>query len=71
PESSVMTTTDQPRHLSPAPLHWPEPRPGPLGRLGVGVIDHARLTSVVWLLDQPEAWRPPAHATRSMSTRTR
>ena len=25
-------------------------RPGPLGRLGVWVTDHARLTSVVWLL---------------------
>ena len=45
-----MTTIDEPRHLSPAPLEPPASRPGPLGRLGVWVADHARLTSVVWLL---------------------
>lgn len=44
-----MSTTDTRRHKpSPAePLSW---RPGPLGRLGVWVTDHARLTSVVWIL---------------------
>jgi len=31
-------------------LEPPASRPGPLGRLGVWVADHARLTSVVWLL---------------------
>jgi len=45
-----MTTIDEPRHLSPAPLEPPASRPGPLGRLGVWVADHVRLTSVVWLL---------------------
>ncbi len=45
-----MTTIDEPRHLSPAPLEPPASRPGPLGRLGVWVTVHARLTSVVWLL---------------------
>ena len=45
-----MTTTDEPRHLSPAPLEPPASQPGPLGRLGVWVTDHARLTAVVWLL---------------------
>ena len=45
-----MTTIDEPRHLSPAPLEPPASRPGPLGRLGVWVADHARLSSVVWLL---------------------
>ena len=45
-----MTTLDEPRHLSPAPLDPPASRPGPLGRLGVWVTDHARLTTVVWLL---------------------
>jgi len=44
-----MTTIDEPRHLSPAPLE-PPARPGPLGRLGVWATVHARLTSVVWLL---------------------
>ena len=45
-----MTTTDEPRHLAPAPLEPAASRPGPLGRLGVWVTTHARLTSVVWLL---------------------
>ncbi len=45
-----MTPIDESRHLSPAPLEPPASRPGPLGRLGVWVADHARLTSVVWLL---------------------
>ncbi len=45
-----MTTVDAPRHLSPAPLSPPSSRPGPLGRLGVWVADHARLTAVVWVL---------------------
>ncbi len=46
-----MTTTAPGRHA-----HTPhiEPdlasRPGPLGRLGVWVTDHARLTSLVWVL---------------------
>jgi RND superfamily putative drug exporter len=46
-----MTTTAPGRHARPAA---PDPdlgyRPGPLGRLGVWVTDHARLTSVVWIL---------------------
>ncbi len=50
PESDVITTIDEPRHLSPTPLEPPASRPGPLGRLGVWVTDHARLTSPVWLL---------------------
>ncbi|MGI9155557.1 MAG: hypothetical protein ACR2FG_02820 [Marmoricola sp.] len=45
-----MTTTDEPRHQAAATLESPASRPGPLGRLGVWVTDHARLTSVVWLL---------------------
>ncbi len=45
-----MTTIDEPRHLSPAPLEPPASRPGPFGCLGVWVTVHARLTSVVWLL---------------------
>ncbi len=45
-----MTTIDEPRRPSPAPLEPPASRPGPLGRLGVWVTVHARLTSVVWLL---------------------
>ena len=28
----------------------PEHRPGPLGRLGVWAVDHARLVTAVWLL---------------------
>ena len=45
-----MTTTATRRH--PAPSNEPSAghRPGPLGRLGVRVTDHARLTTVVWLL---------------------
>ena len=51
-----MSTT-HPRHAA-APSPEPEPeaepdlgyRPGPLGRLGVAVTRHARLTTVVWLL---------------------
>ena len=46
-ETSMSTT--HPRHAA-----APEPdlgyRPGPLGRLGVAVTRHARLTTVVWLL---------------------
>jgi len=46
-----MTTTAPGRHAS---TLAPDPdlgyRPGPLGRLGVWVTDHARLTTVVWIL---------------------
>jgi RND superfamily putative drug exporter len=45
-----MSTTDTRRHkASPSTeqLSW---RPGPLGRLGVWVTDHAKLTTVVWIL---------------------
>ncbi len=44
-----MTTTDsRPHHSETDPdLGY---RPGPLGRLGVWVSDHARLTTAVWLL---------------------
>ncbi len=45
-----MTTTVEPRHVSPAPLSPPASRPGPLGRLGVWVSDHARITTAVWML---------------------
>jgi RND superfamily putative drug exporter len=45
-----MTRIDEPRRVSSVPSHQPAPRPGPLGRLGVGVAAHARLVTVVWLL---------------------
>ncbi len=48
-----MTITAAPgRHAArtPAPDRDLGYRPGPLGRLGVWVVDHARLTTVVWLL---------------------
>ena len=45
-----MSTTVAPKHVSPAPLEPPAPRPGPLGRLGVWVSDHARITTGVWML---------------------
>ncbi|KQQ41413.1 MMPL family transporter [Nocardioides sp. Leaf307] len=38
------------RHSEPAATHASETRPGPLGRLGVWVTDHARLVTGVWLL---------------------
>ena len=45
-----MSTT-HPRHAAaPAPDPDLGYRPGPLGRLGVAVTRHARLTTVVWLL---------------------
>jgi RND superfamily putative drug exporter len=46
-----MTMTAPGRHAS-TPVPDPDLgyRPGPLGRLGVWVTDHARLTSVVWIL---------------------
>ncbi len=51
-----MTSTATRRHASPpAPHRDPDPdglgyRPGPLGRLGVWVTHHRRLTAGVWLL---------------------
>ena len=46
-----MTMTAPGRHAStPAPDPDLGYRPGPLGRLGVWVTDHARLTTVVWIL---------------------
>ena len=53
-----MTSTATRRHApippsAPSPSPFPEGldyRPGPLGRLGVWVTDHRRLTAAVWLL---------------------
>ncbi len=46
-----MSSTATRRHAAvPAPDPDLGYRPGPLGRLGVRVTDHARLTTVVWLL---------------------
>ncbi len=46
-----MTMTAPGRHArTPAPDPDLGYRPGPLGRLGVWVTDHARLTTVVWIL---------------------
>ncbi len=45
-----MTSTATRRHAAPSTDPSIGFRPGPLGRLGVWVSDHARLTTVVWLL---------------------
>ena len=45
-----MSTTATRRHASSTPDADLGYRPGPLGRLGVAVTHHARLTTVVWLL---------------------
>jgi len=45
-----MTTIDEPRHLSPAPMEPLASRPSPLGRLSVWGHRPRPLTSVVWLL---------------------
>ena len=53
-----MTSTAIGRHVrlpddhssAPSPQGSGGQRPGPLGRLGVWVLDHARLTSAVWVL---------------------
>ena len=46
-----MTMTAPGRHArTPAPDADLGYRPGPLGRLGVWVIDHAKITTAVWLL---------------------
>ncbi|WP_121254678.1 MMPL family transporter [Nocardioides ferulae] len=46
-----MTPTATRRHATaPPPEFDPGFRPGPLGRLGVWVTDHARLVSLVWVL---------------------
>ncbi len=45
-----MTSTATRRHAATTPDPDLGHRPGPLGRLGVRVTHHARLTSVVWLL---------------------
>jgi RND superfamily putative drug exporter len=46
-----MTTTAVRRSTpSPEPDHDPGSRPGPLGRLGVWVTDHAKGVTAVWLL---------------------
>lgn len=44
-----MFSTAQRRHTPPATPEL-DYRPGPLGRLGVAVTRHARLTTVVWML---------------------
>lgn len=44
-----MSSTVQRRHTPPATPEL-DYRPGPLGRLGVAVTRHARLTTVVWML---------------------
>lgn len=46
----MSITPASPRTASPSPDHVAPSRPGPLGRLGVWVTDHARLVSVLWLL---------------------
>ncbi|MEN3124047.1 MMPL family transporter [Janibacter sp. LM] len=51
----LMTSTAARRHASSAPESDPDPdgigyRPGPLGRLGVWVTHHRRLTAGIWLL---------------------
>ena len=45
-----MTSTATRSHAASAPDTSPGSGRGPLGRLGVWVTDHARLTTVVWLL---------------------
>ena len=45
-----MTTTTGAPANAPAPPAPVASRPGPLGRLGVWVTDHAKLVTVVWLL---------------------
>ena len=46
-----MTITAPGRHVrTPAPDPDLGYRPGPLGRIGVWVTDHARVTTAVWLL---------------------
>ena len=34
----------------PRPALTPTTRPGPLGRLGIAVVNHARTTTVLWLI---------------------
>ncbi len=46
----MTSTASPPRPLPTTPGTHVVPRPGPLGRLGVWVVDHARLTTVLWLL---------------------
>ena len=46
----LMSTSTTGRHARPAIDPGVGYRPGPLGRLGVAVTRHARLTTVVWLL---------------------
>ncbi|MFA6576565.1 MAG: hypothetical protein WCS84_14175, partial [Nocardioides sp.] len=44
----TSTATGRPHaHFPTEEVPW---RPGPLGRLGVWVTEHARLTMVVWVL---------------------
>ncbi len=45
-----MSSTATRRHVATPTVPPLDSRPGPLGRLGVWVTDHARLTTVVWLL---------------------
>lgn len=46
-----MTSTTTRRHSAPATDNSPhDSTAGPLGRLGMWVTDHARLTTVVWLI---------------------
>jgi RND superfamily putative drug exporter len=49
-KEKLMSTTATRRHASSTPDADLGYRPGPLGRLGVAVTHHARLTTVVWLL---------------------
>jgi putative drug exporter of the RND superfamily len=46
----LMSTSTTGRHARPAIDPGVGYRPGPLGRLGVAVTRHARLTTVIWLL---------------------
>ena len=48
-----MTSTTTPQHLAPPTPARDLPddfRPGPLGRLGIAVTNHRKLTAMVWLL---------------------
>ncbi|MEJ7635563.1 MMPL family transporter [Aeromicrobium sp.] len=45
-----MTSTHNPLRLAPTSSQPHATRPGSLGRVGVWVADHARLTSAVWIL---------------------
>ncbi len=45
----MTTTTTRPEQLTPAASDGP-PHAGPLGRLGMAVIDHRKLTAILWVV---------------------